>query len=79
LQNGTRSEQVLQVEAAVAAAQANVDSLNVDVARTRITAPRAGLVDSRPFKVGDQVPVGTPLVILLVGERRLPTWQANHE
>jgi len=69
LQNGTRSEQVLQVEAAVAAAQANVDSLNVDVARTRITAPRAGLVDSLPFKVGDQVPVGTPLAILLVGEQ----------
>ena len=42
LQNGTRSEQVLQAEAAVAAAQANVDALNVDVARTRITAPRRG-------------------------------------
>jgi HlyD family secretion protein len=69
LRNGTRSEQVLQAEAAVAAAQANVDALNVDVARTRITAPRAGLVDSLPFKVGDQVPVGTPLAILLVGER----------
>lgn len=69
LQNGTRSEQVLQAEAAVAAAQANVDAWNVDVARTRITAPRAGLVDSVPFKVGDQVPIGTPLAILLVGER----------
>lgn len=69
LQNGTRSERVLQAEAAVAAAQANVDALKVDVARTRITAPRAGLIDSLPFKVGDQVPIGTPLVVLLVGER----------
>lgn len=69
LQNGTRSEQVLQAEAAVAAAQANVDALNVDVARTRITAPRAGIVDSLPFKVGDQVPIGTPLAVMLVGEK----------
>jgi len=68
LQNGTRSEQVLQAVAAVAAAQAKVDALNVDVARTRITAPRAGMVDSLPFKVGDQVPVGTPLAVLLVGD-----------
>lgn len=68
LQNGTRSEQITQSQAAVAAAQANVDALHVDVARTRITAPRAGFVDSLPFKVGDQVPIGTPLAILLVGE-----------
>jgi HlyD family secretion protein len=68
LQNGTRSEQVAQAEAAVAAAQANVDALQVDLARTRITAPRAGQVDSLPFEPGDQVPVGTPLAVLLVGE-----------
>ena len=49
--------------------QAAVDTVTVDLARTRITAPRAGVVDSLPFEVGDQVPVGTPLAVLLVGER----------
>lgn len=68
LRNGTRREQIAQAEAAVAAAQAAVASVAVDVARTRITAPRAGLVDSLPFEVGDQVPIGTALAILLVGE-----------
>lgn len=69
LRTGTRREQVAQAEAAVAAAQAAVDSLQIDLARTRIAAPRAGVVDDLPFEVGDQVPVGTPLAILLVGER----------
>ena len=69
LRAGTRREQIAQAEAAVEAAQAAVDSLRIDLARTRITAPRAGVVDDLPFEVGDQVPVGTPLAILLVGER----------
>jgi HlyD family secretion protein len=69
LEHGTRGEQIVQAEAALAAAEANVTALQVDLARTRITAPRAGQVDSLPFKVGDQVPVGTPLAILLVGEK----------
>ncbi len=69
LEQGTRREQVAQAEAALAAAEANLRAQEVDLARTRITAPRAGLVDSLPFEVGDQVPVGTPLVILLVGEK----------
>lgn len=69
LEQGTRSEQIVQAEAALAAAEANVSALQVDLARTRITAPRAGQVDSLPFEVGDQVPAGTPLAVLLVGEK----------
>lgn len=68
LQHGTRSEQLAQAEAALAAAQANVAALQVDLARTEITAPRDGVIDSLPFEIGDQVPVGTALAILLVGE-----------
>lgn len=68
LENGTRSEQIVQAEAALSAAEAQVQSLQVDLERTRITAPRAGFVESLPYKLGDQVPVGTPLAILLVGE-----------
>lgn len=68
LENGTRSEQLEQAEAALAAALANQSALELDAARTRIAAPRDGRVESLPFKTGDQVPAGTPLAILLVGE-----------
>jgi HlyD family secretion protein len=67
LQHGTRPETIAQAEAALAAAQAALASASVDAERTRITAPRAGVVDSLPFEVGDQLPVGTPLAVLLVG------------
>ncbi|MDN5781605.1 MAG: HlyD family secretion protein, partial [Luteimonas sp.] len=30
-------------------------------------APRAGRIDSIPYKLGDQAPVGAPLVVMLVG------------
>lgn len=33
-----------------------------------IVAPRAGRVDSLPYKLGDQAPVGAPLAVMLVGE-----------
>ena len=33
-----------------------------------VVAPRAGVVDSLPYKLGDQAPVGAPLAILLVGD-----------
>ena len=33
-----------------------------------VVAPRAGRVDSLPYKLGDQAPVGPPLAILLVGD-----------
>ncbi len=68
LQNGTRVEQLAQAESALAAARAQVAGLTVDLERTRVTAPRAGVIDSLPFKVGDQITIGTPLATLLVGE-----------
>jgi HlyD family secretion protein len=69
LLHGTRSETIAQAEAALAAARANVKAIDIDVERTQVRAPRAGTVDSLPFEVGDQVAVGTPLAILLVGDR----------
>lgn len=68
LQHGTRPETIAQAEAALAAAQAVVAAAGVDAERTRIAAPRAGVVDSLPFEVGDQLPIGTPLAVLLVGD-----------
>ncbi len=68
LQRGTREEVIAQAKSALAAAQANAESVAIDVDRIRIAAPRAGVVESLPFEVGDQVPVGTALAILLVGD-----------
>ena len=68
LENGTRTERIAQAQATLATAQANADRIAVDLERLQIRAPRAGLVDSLPYEVGDQPPAGAPLVNLLVGD-----------
>ena len=68
LENGTRPQDIAQAEAAVASAQAQVDSITVDLQRIRVSAPRGGRIDSIPYKLGDQPPIGAPLAILLVGD-----------
>ena len=40
----------------------------VSLEKLNVVAPRAGHVDSLPYKLGDQAPVGSPLAILLVGD-----------
>ena len=68
LLHGNRREDIAQGEAAVRAAeaQANVQAATLD--KLDVRAPRAGRIDSIPYKLGDQAPVGAPLAILLVGE-----------
>lgn len=68
LERGTRSEQVAQGRAALAAAEAQAVTQSVSLDKLNIVAPRAGRVDSLPYKLGDQAPVGSPLAILLVGD-----------
>ncbi len=67
LLHGTRSERIQQGEAAAAAAQAQAAVQAATLGKLDITAPRDGRVDSLPYKLGDQAPVGSPLAILLVG------------
>ncbi len=68
LEHGTRSEQVAQGRAALAAAEAQAATQSVSLDKLNVVAPRAGRVDSLPYKLGDQAPVGSPLAILLVGD-----------
>ncbi|MGE0582059.1 MAG: HlyD family secretion protein [Steroidobacteraceae bacterium] len=68
LLHGSRPEQVAQARAAVASAEAQAAAQRVLLGKLDVTAPRGGLVDSIPYKLGDQAPVGAPLAILLVGE-----------
>ncbi|HVJ37024.1 MAG TPA: biotin/lipoyl-binding protein [Stenotrophomonas sp.] len=68
LRNGTRVEQVAQGEEAVRAAQAEAVVQSVNLDKLDIVAPRDGRIDSLPYKLGDQAPVGAALAIMLVGQ-----------
>ncbi len=68
LQHGTRKERIAQATAAVRAADAQVAAQTVALDKLQIVAPRDGRVDSLPYKLGDQAPVGASLAILLVGD-----------
>ena len=68
LERGTRSEQVAQGRSAVASAEAQAATQAVSLEKLNVIAPRAGRIDSLPYKLGDQAPVGSPLAILLVGD-----------
>jgi len=68
LLHGTRREQIAQAQAAVAAATAQVSAQQVLLGKLAIVAPRAGRIDSLPYKLGDQAPVGAPVAILLAGD-----------
>ncbi|OZB51575.1 MAG: hemolysin secretion protein D [Stenotrophomonas sp. 14-69-23] len=65
---GSRSEQLAQGEAALASARATATAQSVLLDKLTLVAPRAGRVDSLPYKLGDQPGVGAPLAVLLVGE-----------
>lgn len=68
LLHGTRVERIAQGEAAAAAARAQAAVQSATLEKLDVVAPRAGRVDSLPYKPGDQAPVGAPLAILLVGD-----------
>ena len=68
LLHGTRPEDLAQGEAALAQAQASVAQLTVTLERLSVRAPRAGRVDTLPFKLGDRPSQGAGVVSFLVGD-----------
>jgi HlyD family secretion protein len=68
LLHGNRPEEIAQAKAALASAQAQADAQRVLLGKLDVVAPRDGIVDSIPYKLGDQAPVGAPLAILLAGD-----------
>jgi HlyD family secretion protein len=68
LERGARAQRIAQARAAVRAAEAHATAQSVSLDKLRIMAPRAGRIDSLPYRLGDQAPVGAPLAILLVGD-----------
>ncbi|MBS0224906.1 MAG: HlyD family efflux transporter periplasmic adaptor subunit [Proteobacteria bacterium] len=65
LLNGTRSEELAQGRSAAATASANAQFQQLTLDKSTLVAPRAGRIDSLPYKLGDQAPVGSPLVVML--------------
>ncbi len=65
LLNGNRSEDIAQGRSAAATAEANARFQQLTLAKSTLVAPRAGRIDSLPYKLGDQAPPGSPLVVML--------------
>jgi len=68
LLHGSRDEQLAQGEAALASAEASATVQSVALGKLALVAPRAGRIDSLPYKLGDQPATGAPLAVLLVGD-----------
>lgn len=68
LQRGTRREQIAQGEAAAQAAMAQATTQKVLLDKLTLAAPRDGVIDSLPYRLGDQPAVGSPLVVMLAGD-----------
>jgi HlyD family secretion protein len=65
LERGTRSEVLDQAQAALAAATAQLAELEISRGRLDLTAPRDGIVDALPYKLGDRPARGAPVVVML--------------
>lgn len=68
LLHGNRPEQIAQGRAALASALQQAEADRVLLGKLHVVAPRDGLIDSLPYRLGDQAPVGQPLAIMLVGD-----------
>lgn len=69
LTNGTRSEQLAQGAAAVQAAEAQLALEEYNLSELTVTATRDAYLDSLPWNVGERVPQGSTLAILLADDK----------
>ncbi|HSR65001.1 MAG TPA: HlyD family efflux transporter periplasmic adaptor subunit, partial [Xanthomonadaceae bacterium] len=68
LEHGPRREELAQGQAALQAAQAQATAQEATLQKLTLVAPRDARIDTLPYRLGDQAPVGAPLAILLVGD-----------
>lgn len=69
LLNGTTAEELLQAEAALNAAEAQLRAAELDVQRTRVVAPVAGVIDKVLFRLGERPQPGVTIAVLLDSSR----------
>jgi HlyD family secretion protein len=65
LLKGTRIEELDQARDAVRQAEGELRQAVVVQQRLRITAPRSGVVEALPYKLGERPPTGAPVVVML--------------
>lgn len=70
LEHGSRIEDIEQARHALARTEAAVRRLQIDLARLGIRAPRAALIDSLPFEIGERPRIGEVVAVLLDGSRQ---------
>jgi len=65
LERGTRAEVVEQAVALLAEARGQLAEVELGLARHSVRAPRAGVIDALPYKLGERPPRGAPVAVLL--------------
>ncbi|WP_019557435.1 HlyD family secretion protein [Thiomicrorhabdus arctica] len=69
LQAGNRIEQIEQAKQALQVAEQQVKHDEITLQHLQIRAPRAGRLDSLPFEIGEQPPVGSTVAVMLGGKQ----------
>jgi len=65
LERGTRSEVLDQAQAILQQAEAQLATQEIVRGRLEVVAPRAGVIDALPYKLGERPPRGAPVVVML--------------
>ncbi len=65
LLKGTRIEELDQARAALQQAEAGLAQFEITAERLFVQAPRAGVVEALPFKLGERPPAGAAVVVML--------------
>jgi HlyD family secretion protein len=65
LERGTRSEVLNQAQAALQQAEAQLAAQEIVRGRLDVVAPRDGVIDALPYKLGERPPRGAPVVVML--------------
>lgn len=68
LLEGTTVEELEQARASLAEAEATLADANIALDRLTLRAPRDGLVDALPYKLGDRPAAGATVVVLLAAQ-----------
>lgn len=69
LLNGTTVEELRQAESGVESAEAQVRAARVDLDRTRVVAPGAGVIDKVLYQLGERPVPGSTIAVLLSSDR----------
>jgi HlyD family secretion protein len=65
LERGTRSEVLDQAQAALQQAEAQLAAQEIVRGRLEVVAPRAGVIDALPYKLGERPPRGAPVIVMM--------------